>query len=70
MGPCAGYEYLRRDMERLAQIQDDALNVYAMGFASQSIQTSAKLVHNDCYDYSRVFSMLMKSSQITKFTGI
>ena len=29
--------------------------MYAMGFASQSIQTNAKLVHNGCYDSLGVF---------------
>ena len=39
----------------LTQLQDNALNMYAMGFASQSIQTYVKLVHNGCYDSLFVF---------------
>ena len=34
----------------LTQLKDDALNMNAMGFASQSIQANARLVPNGCYE--------------------
>ena len=48
IGPFAGFDTWENTCG-LTQLQDNALNMYAIGFASQSIQTNAKLVHNGCY---------------------
>ena len=54
----------------LTQLKDDALNMNAMGFASQSIQANAKLVPNGCYEsLSFSFQCSRKAQESQKSQG-